>query len=363
MSCIRELLVRGTARLAQDSINSPALDAALLLADVLGTSREKLYAAAEAAVSEEQSRRYDEVLERRRGGECIAYILGRKEFWGLDFVAGPAVLVPRPDTETLVEAALLKIREMPRPSTVGDAGGGTGPASGGAANGGANGVRGGASFFLLDLCTGSGAVAIALKHEAPDAEIWAADISAEALALARLNARRLLPAAGKADNVTTTGSAAGPDAGSAVNGGAGAAGKPDALSEAVVFVRGDLFAALPGSAPRFAVITANAPYVPSGDIPYLAPEVRREPQLALDGGADGLDLIRRIVAEAPARLEPGGLLLLEADPSQMETIARLMQDRGFGKTELFRDLAGRERVIAGVFPVRDPDNSPLGASP
>ncbi|MDR2662997.1 MAG: peptide chain release factor N(5)-glutamine methyltransferase [Treponema sp.] len=344
MSCVKELLVRGTARLAQGGISSPALDAALLLADVLGTSREKLYAVPEAAVSEDQSRRYDEVLERRRGGECAAYILGRREFWGLDFIVGPGVLVPRPDTETLVEAALLKIRGMPRPST---AGGGTGPAAGGGANGGANSCRG-ASFFLLDLCTGNGAVAIALKHEAPDAEIWAADISAEALDLARLNAWRLLPAAGKADNVTTT------DA---------AAGKPEAPSEGLVFVRGDLFAALPGSAPRFTLITANAPYVPSGGIPRLAPEVRREPLLALDGGADGLDLIRRIVAEAPARLEPGGLLLLEADPSQMETIARLMRERGFRETELFRDLAGRERVIAGIFPVRGPADSPVGDPP
>ncbi|MDR1143901.1 MAG: peptide chain release factor N(5)-glutamine methyltransferase [Spirochaetaceae bacterium] len=346
MPCIKELLVRGTARLAQNGISSPALDAALLLAEVLGTSREKLYAASDAAVSEEQSRRYDEVLERRRGGECTAYILGRREFWGLDFIVSPAVLVPRPDTETLVEAALLEIRAMTRPAAAGRG------ASGGGASGGADGV-----CSLLDLCTGSGAVAIALKREAPEAEIWAADISAEALAVARLNARRLLSGAGSAgaadaDNTVITGGE--PDAGSAGS---------------VVFVRGDLFAALPGSAPRFALITANAPYIPSGGIPRLAPEVRREPPLALDGGADGLDLIRRIIVEAPSRLKPGGRLLLEADPSQMETIARLMKERGFRETELFRDLAGLERVIAGsyadagsrtdgVLPVRGPENSP-----
>jgi release factor glutamine methyltransferase len=317
--CIKELLVRGTTLLAQNSINSPALDAALLLADTLNINREKLYTAANRDTSEEQSQRYTELLERRLGGECIAYILGRKEFWGLEFIVSPAVLVPRPDTEILVEAALAKIRQRITRSAVSAASAGAGIRS----------AEDTARFSLLDLCTGSGAVAIALKHEVTSAKVWASDISAEVLAIARRNAERLLAAA------------------------------PD--SDAVIFIQGNLFAALPGpAAPRFAFITANAPYVPSGGIAHLAPELRREPLLALDGGADGLDLIRQIIAESPSYLEPGGWLLLEADPSHMETITRLMKKRGFWKTERFRDLAGLERVIAGVLPDQAAEDFPEG---
>jgi release factor glutamine methyltransferase len=290
MPRIQELLSKGTALLASKNISVPALDAALLLANVTSLSREKLYTHADQEVSGEQCKLYFELLERRQNGECTAYITGRKEFWDIDFSVTPAVLVPRPDTEILVEAALAMLRPLPAAS-------------------------------VLDLCTGCGAVAIALKHESsgtsrhggdlPGLDVWAADISEEALKIARHNA--------------------------------------DTLGCAITFLQGSLFDPLKNTAEkRFHLITANAPYVPSGCIENLAAEVRREPRIALDGGADGLAVIRRIIKEAPLYLEVEGALLLEADPSQMAAIAALMKERGFRRIELYRDYSGQERVIAGI---------------
>jgi release factor glutamine methyltransferase len=292
--CIRELLSSGTTLLASENVPSPGLDAALLLAEASGLSREQLYTRSDCEVDEARRNRYFELLERRRRGECTAYILGRKEFWGLEFTVTPAVLVPRPETEILVEAALAILRSMPAMPNA----------------------------SALDLCTGSGAVAIALKHECPSLEVTAADISEEALEVARSNAQR--------------------------------------LGCAVTFLRGDLFEALNRVHPqtghdgaRFCLITDNAPYVPPADMAGLPAEVRNEPRLALDGGPGGLALIRRIIAEAPLYLEAGGSpaygcsLVLEGDPSQMETMAALMKNRGFGQLRQYRDLAGNNRVISG----------------
>ncbi|MDR2470878.1 MAG: peptide chain release factor N(5)-glutamine methyltransferase [Treponema sp.] len=310
MAAAGELLSRGIKTLAR--CETPALDAALLLARAAGTSREELYAHGERELGPAEEGRYAAFLKRRLEGESVAVILGRREFWGLCFMVNSAVLVPRPDTETLVEAALDILRR------------GAGiPRSGGPS----------APLRALDLCTGSGAVAVALKHELPGLEVWASDVSEAALEVARTNARRLLPAGGESN---------GP--------------------EGIRFFRGDLFAALentapsggrearPPEGPRFVLITANAPYVPSGALAGLAPEARREPALALDGGEDGLALIRRIINGAPPYLEQGGTLALEADPSQMADIAPLMEERGFGPPALYRDLAGKDRVITGIRP-------------
>jgi len=276
----------GTGLLASKGIATSALDAALLLSEITGLSRERLYAHAEKEISGEQSAQYFELLERRQNGECTAYITGHKEFWGLNFYVTPAVLVPRPDTEILVEAALSVVRPLSAAS-------------------------------VLDLCTGSGAVAIALKHESsgrygmPCLDVWAADISEEALQVARQNA----------ENLGCT----------------------------ITFLQGDLFKPFKNAGEKsFHLITANAPYIASGCMENLAAEVQREPRLALDGGSDGLDVIRRIVEEAPQYLEVGGALLLEADPSQMTVIASLMKDRGFYRIETHRDYSGQERVIAGT---------------
>jgi release factor glutamine methyltransferase len=264
-------------------VDSPGLDAALLLAQVLGTGRAGLIVRGGEVLEERAWDQYRGLLDRRRGGECTAYILGRKEFWGLDFMVSPDALVPRPDTETLVEAALERIDRKAQ-----------------------------ARLKILDLCTGSGAVAAALKHERPFLDIWASDISPKALALARANAERLFAGSG-----------------------------------AINFVESDLFAALRGAI--FDMIVSNPPYVPGPEIEKLSPEVRREPRLALDGGPGGLEIIRRIVAAAPARLVPGGVLLMEGDGGQMGAIAGMLEENGFTGIKRRRDLSGVFRVIGGTY--------------
>ena len=287
---VRELQTKGTALLKAPCpsafIDTPALDAALLLAEILQVRREDLIARPNAEVSGRDSEKYEALLERRRSGECIAYILGRKEFRGMEFTVTPKVLVPRPDTETLFEAALEYLGKSCQNTHVENDG-----------------------LSVLDLCTGSGALAISLKKECPSLSVTASDISPEALEIAALNARRLL-----------TGE-------SAVN-----------------FVHSDIFEMLPG---RFNLILSNPPYIPSGEIPNLAPEVQLEPGLALDGGEDGLALVNRIIADAPDHLLAEGLLLLEADPAQMPRIGELLANNGFTGVRLHSDLSGRARVISG----------------
>jgi release factor glutamine methyltransferase len=201
----------------------------------------------------------------------------------MDFAVTPDVLVPRPDTEILVEAALEALSRMEQePPPV-----------------------------LLDLCAGSGAVAIALQHELPFLKVYAADISPKALAMARKNAERL-------------------------------------LAGSICFLEGDLFEPVPPM--RFDLITANPPYVASGAMPFLPREVRLEPPLALDGGEDGLDLIRRIVEGAPAFLRSGGRLIMEADPRQMPAIARMLAKKGYRDIRAHQDLSGLDRAIEGAQP-------------
>ncbi|MCL2070156.1 MAG: peptide chain release factor N(5)-glutamine methyltransferase [Treponema sp.] len=263
-------------------VDSPALDAALLLAEALHTSREELILKANESISEAAREKFFSLLERRRGGECVAYILGRKEFRGLEFAVSPKVLVPRPDTETLVEAALERINSL---TATGD--GACGP------------------LRILDLCTGSGAAAIALKNERPFLEVSASDISAEALELAAENAAK--------------------------------------FKLTVSLIQSDLFENISG---KFDIIVSNPPYIPSGEISTLAPEVRREPRLALDGGTDGLELIRKIISQAPDFLRCGGALILEAAPEQMPAIRDMLREHSYGGVKVYRDLAGRERVIS-----------------
>jgi release factor glutamine methyltransferase len=282
---IREVLTKAAARLSAAGIDTPSLDASLLLAETLGTNRTRLILAYNEPLSGEGYRRFGQLLDRRLSGEPAAYILGRKEFRGLEFTVTPDVLIPRPDTETLVEAALKMVSD---------------------------------TISVLDLCTGSGAVAVSLKHERPGLTVYASDISPKALEVARQNSRRLL-----------------------------------GEHEPVTFIESSLFSAFrtqaQDAAPRrFDLIVSNPPYVPSAVIPTLSREVRREPQLALDGGNDGLDLIRRIINEAQEFLVPRGTLLLEADPGQMETIENILASQGYRGIQIFKDLAQRPRVIGGI---------------
>jgi len=297
MMTIREALAEGNAALAAASIENPGLDTTLLLAEVLNISRSALIAAASEPLTEASRAAFDLFIKRRLAGECTAYILGRKEFYGLDFQVNPDVLVPRPDTETLVEAAVKQITNNSEQITNNN-----------------EQLVNRAPLRVLDLCTGCGAIAIALKHTMPELEVWASDISAKALKVAQANASRLLP------------------------------------DETIHFCCGNLFDALPSSflIPHSSfLIVSNPPYIPTAEIAGLSPEVRKEPIVALDGGDDGLDIIRSIISLAPEFLCSDGILLLEADPRQMQHIASLLSQAGFNGIQTHMDLSGKERVIGG----------------
>jgi release factor glutamine methyltransferase len=278
---IREALAGSGASLLAAGMETPGLDASLLLAHILETNRTALAASGPEPLSEEKHAKFHALIERRLSGECTAYITGKKEFRGLEFLVNPSVLVPRPDTETLVETALLFT---------------------------------GVNKTVLDLCTGSGAVAVSLKNEMPDAEVCATDISASALEMAKMNAARLL----HGGNIIT-------------------------------FYQGDLYGALPDSHPLFSLIVCNPPYIPSGVIETLPAEVRKEPRLALNGGTTGFEIIRRVIDGAPSFLSRGGTLLLEADPRQMNKITILLKKRCFHTIKTYNDLSRRERVIGGTY--------------
>jgi len=298
---IQEALAEGTRLLKSPCklalIDTPALDASILLSKVLGMDKTKMILSANECIERQVLDEYKILLERRRAGECIAYILGYKEFLGLEFCVSPNVLVPRPDTETLVEAALEHIdyifsdikQRSPGYSIANE-------------------------ISLLDICTGSGAVAISLKNELPFLTVTASDISPQALEIARLNADRLL-------------------------------GKESTLgSRSIDFIQSDLFKNICG---KFNIIVSNPPYVLSSELINLAPEVQYEPIVALDGGEDGLQLIKEIIAQAANYLYPGGFLLLEAAHSQMPVIQKLLETHGFANIKRYKDLARKDRVISG----------------
>jgi release factor glutamine methyltransferase len=255
-------------------------DAELLLAHVLGRPRAWLYAHGEEALSPELASRYAALLQRRGEGEPIAYLVGRREFWSLDLEVTPATLVPRPETELLVELAL---ERMPAPG----------------------GQR------VLDLGTGSGAIALAIARERPRAQVTAVDASAPALEVAQRNAARL-----------------------------GLSRVRFARSDWFSAVRDDLFDLVLSNPPYLAV---DDPHLREGSLPF-------EPAQALASGPDGMDALRLICAQAPARLRPQGWLLFEHGLAQGEAARALLQGHGFAQVHTWRDLEGRERVSGGVRP-------------
>jgi release factor glutamine methyltransferase len=277
-----------TARFVERGIGTPRLDAELLVAHVLSLPRVQLYVQFERVLTPEELAALRALIKRRQGGESVAYLTERKEFWKLEFAVDARVLVPRPDTETLVEEAQARLTPSAPP-----------------------GETGGAAPRIADVGTGSGALAITLAKLRPDAAVFASDLSPPALEVARANAER--------------------------------------LTAAVTFVEGDLAAPLAAHAP-FSLIVANLPYIPTGDMASLPLDVRTEPALALDGGPDGLDLVRRLVADAPALLAAGGGLALEIGAGQAEATRALLQAAGFTDIQTRRDLAGVERVVSGVRP-------------
>jgi release factor glutamine methyltransferase len=273
---VRDALASASAALADDGCDTPRLDAELLLAEVLGVGRERLVLDARSPLDPPAMECFQALVARRVAREPVAYILGRKEFRRITLSVDRRVLIPRPETELLVEVGL----SLPAGATV------------------------------VDVGTGSGAVALALKQERPDLGVWGTDSSAAALTVARENAARL-----------------GLD---------------------VHFAQANLLA---GADEPFYAILANLPYVPDGTA--LAPEIARyEPAEALFGGADGLDVIRRLlgrIASAGPVGRAGGpaLVALEVGFDQADTVSDLVRAAGFDRVERLRDLAGHERVVVG----------------
>jgi len=256
--------------------DSPRLDVEVLLARALDLPRSYLLAHPEEVLDEASLERFLDAVERRQQGVPLSYITGEKEFWSLSLEVAPGVLVPRPETELLVELAL---REIPRDD----------------------------EYFVLDLGTGSGAIAIALASERPACRIVASDTSAAALAIARHNAAK------------------------------------HCLAN-IEFVQGDW--AAPVADERFDLIVSNPPYVRADD-PALA-DLRFEPQEALVSGDDGLDAIRTLARDCRRLLKPSGLLLFEHGVEQQAEVGAILNREGWSGIESFRDLSGRPRATRAV---------------
>lgn len=281
---VREVLRGGARLLSQAGIESAQLDADVLLRHVLRVDREELYLSYEKSLSGRAHELYQKVISRRALNEPVAYITQSREFWSVDFRVTSDVLIPRPETELLVEVAL----ELSTANI--------------------NGSR----LRMVDLGTGSGAIAICLAKERPGAEICATDVSESALDVARENAAR------------------------------------HGVEHKIHFVEGDLFTPLYGRNSYFHLIVSNPPYVRREEWQLLAPDVRDwEPRLALDGGEDGMDLYRRIVKDAPLYLADGGFLVLEFGIEMGQEISRLIAAAGcYEPARVHQDFAGKDRVVA-----------------
>ena len=294
---IREALRHGSRVLSTEGGSDEAnLEVELLLAHALNTDRTHLYQRLRAELCHDLEATFNALLRRRLSHEPTAYILGRKEFYGLELEVTPAAIIPRPETETLVEFVLDVAAAR----------------------------RAGRGLRVVDVGAGCGAIGVALAKHLPRAEIIATDLSPEAVALALRNAER------------------------------------HQVAERISFLEGDLLAPLddtahpepkPGvsrdSSRRVDVIAANLPYVRTGDLEAVPPEIRdHEPRLGLDGGPDGLRLIERLLAQAPSRLKPGGALFAEIGEGQGEAARRLaMASFPQARVEVKQDLSGLDRVL------------------
>ncbi len=282
---IRKVLTWTTQHFEKRQVDSPRLTAEVLLSHVLQVGRVRLYVDLDRPLSKEELGTFKAIIERRLGGEPTQYLTGAREFYNRTFKVDARVLIPRPETELLVEAAL---RMLPKD----------------------------APSRALDVCTGSGCIAISLAAERPLATVVATDLSPDACALARENAKALK------------------------------------VDDRVTVLHGDLFAPVPPDA-RFHVVVSNPPYIDTAEIPTLAPEVRREPKLALDGGPDGLVAIRRVVTGARRWLEPGGLLAMEIGETQGPSVLELLRAAGYADARVEKDLERRERMAFGTQPAAD----------
>jgi len=268
-----ELLKASAGYLEKHGAGSPRLDAEVLLAHSLNLRRLDLYLQFDRPLTEPELAAYRTLVARRSKGEPVAYLVGHKEFMGLDFAVTPDVLVPNPDTEVLVQRAVALAREADRPVRVADVG------------------------------TGSGCIAVAVAHYAPNTEIWASDVSPAALGVAARNVSR------------------------------------HRLDHRIHLACGDLMEPLAGA---FDIVCANLPYLSSAA--RLPAEVVAQPVHALFAGADGAALVSRLMADSPKRLVPGGRVLAELDPSILASVSEAAS-RAFQEQRVHRDLGGHERVL------------------
>ena len=266
-------------RLESAGVPEARLESEVMLTDVLGVPRHRLYAYQDDVIPEGAVERLEGVVRRRLRREPLAYILGHREFYGVDLKIGPGVMVPRPETEMLVERALLvclERMEMP-------------------------------GLAVADVGTGSGGIAVSLAMHLPGVRLYATDVSAEALGVARVNVEKF------------------------------------GLGGRITLLEGDLLEPLPG---RVDVVVANLPYIPSARLEELQPELGWEPRVALDGGVDGLDGLRRLMGQAAGRLATDGVMLLEIDEGQGELLSRLAGRLFPGAAvSVENDLAGLERLL------------------
>lgn len=283
---IRDLLKVTSEYFKGKNIEAPRLGAEVLLAHLLGVTRIQLYVQFDRPLSDDELSGYRALVKRRLNREPLQYITGVQEFWSLDFSVGPSVLVPRPESEVLVEKSLSLFRKGVIPD--------------------ADQPR------ILDLCTGSGALAVALAKEIPEGSFWASDISEEAIACAGSNASR------------------------------------HGVAERIQFLIGDLWQPVRDRGLVFDLIVSNPPYIRSEALGTLSPEVGFEPRSALDGGEDGMVYIRKILSEGPRHLHPGGWIVVEMDPEQTFEALRMMEEAGhYESWERVKDYAHRYRVVLG----------------
>lgn len=275
---VRRVLEWTIEHLKKNGSDTPRLDAEILLAHSRGCPRIQLYVQYDEELDEQQRLTMRELVKRRAAHEPVAYLVGKREFFGLDFEVGRGVLIPRPDTETLVVQTLAIAKTLAAPR-------------------------------VLELCTGSGCIAVAVAKNCPLALVSTVEIDSAVCEYARRNIAK------------------------------------HGLEQRIELLPGDLCGPVAGR--EFDIIVSNPPYVPDGEIATLDPDVRlHEPELALRGGVDGLDVVRRIVQESSAYLVAGGAVLLEISSEQAEAVSVLFEQQGcFEPARIAKDLAGKSRVV------------------
>jgi release factor glutamine methyltransferase len=279
---VAKVLSQASSRLADAGIESARLEARLLLEIAARMSRLEILQDPARTLSKEPAAAFEALLNRRLRREPLAYIRGTQEFYGIEMEVSPAVLIPRPETEMLVEFALEKLGDSPEP-------------------------------IVVDVGTGSGCIAIAVAKHAPQARVLAVDLSPEALAVTKRNVER------------------------------------HAVSDRVTLVRGDLLGGIRERTGE--VVVSNPPYIPSSDVEELQEEVRRhEPRLALDGGADGFAIHRRLISQAARVLRPGGWIGIEVAMGQAGEMESLLRDQGWAEVGARDDLAGIPRIVTAQLP-------------